>query len=159
MWYFRCFFCSSIIFYNLKFLITNNTWYDITKLYFLWWQSTWSLKNNNKDEINAYFQRWRSIVNSSNLLHVLRLRSMIVWEVGCQYIGSFASIRLSIQFFPHDFMGIGIDWKFLARRDCTMGVQQYQGERIWCLWSDLNNKTCKMHHCQLFWFVIYSTST
>lgn len=61
---------------------------------------------------------------------------------------SFASIRLSIQFFPH-FMGIGIDWKFLARRDCTMGVQQYQRKKIWCLWSDLNYKTCKMHHCQL----------
>lgn len=73
---------------------------------------------------------------------------MIVWEAGCQYNGSFTSKRLSIQFFPH-FMGIGIDWKFLARRNCTMGVQQYQRERIWCLWSDLNNKTCKMHHCQL----------
>lgn len=102
----------------------------------------------NSVKVKGNFQRWRSFVNSSNLLHVLRLRSMIVWEAGCQYNGSFASIRLSIQFFPH-FMGIGIDWKFLARRDCTMGVQQYQRKKIWCLWSDLNYKTCKMHHCQL----------
>lgn len=30
-------FFSSIIFYNLKFLIANNIGYDITKLYFLWY--------------------------------------------------------------------------------------------------------------------------
>lgn len=58
---------------------------------------------------------------------------MIVWEAGCQYNGSFASEGLSIHSFSY-FMGIGIDWKFLARKDCTMGVQQWsERENLMCL--------------------------